>query len=1105
MRKTATSIVMGILLCMLSTLTFAQEALNVSGHVKDNLGHPVPGVSVSIKNTGKASAADADGNFTLKNVPQGAILVFSAIGYANKELEATSSMQVTLETSVQDAGGEVVVTAMGIKKDKRKLGYAVSSVSGADIVKSSPTNFASALYGKAAGVKIQSAPGGGTSAVSIQIRGINSLFGANQPLIVVDGVPIRNGEANTEDYWSNPRINGNGLLDINPENVADISILKGSAASSLYGSDAANGVVVITTKSGSKAKGIGVDLNLTYGLESVGVVPDVQTEYGPGYDRATNVANGADEEGWFHGDFNGDGKEDTRPYFRAYGQFGPKLDGRQVYWWDGQFRSYSPHANNWKSVYRTGSNDVASLAVYNSTDKFKYRFSYTRNDYKGIQIGGDQQKNTFNLNTSYKINNKLSTDIIVNYVNELVHNRPMQLGQVMGSYDGFFSPADYMDVYMNKFQTSHGYKYVQYNQSYDDAEKIQFPIRAYNYMDFLWTQLKNNFDEKSNRLMSSFTLNYEIAKGLKFRGRFGNDYTGYDASTEQYALYPLAFGTSGGYSVNSNLANIFYGDLLLTYNKNISKDIVLNATAGYQARNERYRNNSIGTVDGLIQENWFSIAASKNPTLSVNSYNQYLSKDGLFGVVGAEFKNFLFIEGSLRYERTSTLAPGNNTFYYPSVSASVELNKLLNLPSFIDYSKFRSSYGVTGNPPGRYLSNVVYMGGSINGTPSAYPSASFGNEGLQNERKNEYEFGLEVRMFKGRFGFDIGYYNATIHNQITQLDIASSTGASKRIMNVGDMRNQGVEVSLNGIPVQGRNFEWRVRVNAAYNNNKVISLISGVDQLVLANVDNSSALIVAKPGSSSGDIVTYKRATDEKGNNIITSDGYYQIDYDKYQKVGNIQPFLVGGVGNTFNYKNWTMDFLVDFRWGGQMLSTTNLYGTGAGMYKSTLAGRDEEHGGLPYYVDANGKNVQLPSHTSTAPNGAKVYHDGIVLKGVTADGKANDQVLEAANYYLNTYSWGGYSGAGNNTSYESAVYDNNYIKLREITLSYTFPVKLKSKVKAQNLSLGLYGRNLFYFYKSIPNLDPEAGISTNFVKQAIDAGSTAASRSYGVNLRLSF
>ncbi|WP_240347808.1 SusC/RagA family TonB-linked outer membrane protein [Longitalea arenae] len=1101
----------------------AQEKKMITGVVKDSAGKALPGVSVSEKGSSSATVTDMNGMFRVQVSTPNPVLVFTSIGFDRKEIAVGSqtSLDVSLSGEVTSLEG-VVVTALGIKKDQRKLGYATTQVLGKDIVQSAPTNFGSALYGKAPGVTINTNPGGATSAVGIQIRGVNSINYQRQPLLVVDGVVTRNGDANSEGYWGgNQRLNGNGLLDINPENIESINILKGAAASALYGSDANFGVIVITTKNGKGRKGLGIEVNLSGNVENVAVTPDLQTSWGPGYERTVNIASfGADDKGWL---YNANG--DRYPIFRAWAQYGPKLDNGQVYWWDGQMREYKAQSNNWKEFYRTGHSEIANIAVSNSSEKMNYRFSYTRNNYKGIQIGGKQEKNTFNFNSTYKLNNKVSIDLVASYVNEKVHNRPRQLFYVTNNFGGFFSPAEYMDVLFDKYKTSKGYKWVPFNSNVDVDERIKYNIRATDFLDFLWNQLANSFDETSNRFLASATVNYNIAKGLNFRGRYGTDYTGYFAENKERSTQPISFGATGRYSTNTNRFVFNYGDVLLTYERNITDDLKATASIGYQGRREEYRYNEASTRDGLSQENWFSLNASKgNATGSAR--RTVLVKDGMFGMLNLEYKDFLFVEGTLRRERTSSLAPGNNTFYYPGVSAALELNNAFELPEFVSYSKLRAAYGVVGNPPDAYVGNVLYFANpisNIEGIPILYPpTEKYGNKELRNEMKKEMEFGWENRFFNNRLGFDLTYYNNKIIDQITALTTPASIGATSVIVNVGNMRNYGVELGLFGTPVKTRDFAWDTRLNMAFNRNKVVSLKEGLESIQLGSVDNGALLVIAQPGRPAGDLMAYKRKTDDKGNFIVNAAGFYEVDYSKQQVVGNLQPKVNGGFINSFTYKNFNLNVVVDFRFGGQLVSPTWLYGTGAGMYNNTLFGRDAEHGGLSYYYevdvpDANGKysngnikpenkKIGIATGSAKGPQNQRVFDDGMILKGVTADGKENTTIVETPAYYRSRYAWGSGPNAQNYSSYQDAIFNNDFIKMREITLSYTLPRKVAGFIKAQNLTFTVFGRNLFYFSKDLPYYDPEEGVGTNWVSQGSTNGSgNAATRSIGGSLRVSF
>ncbi len=1099
-----------MLLLVVFSAAWAQEK-TVSGKIVDSNGEPIPAATVVISGTTTGTTADGEGRFSLA-AKVGDKLEVSSIGYEKATVAVTDSNEpitVTLQSN-SHVLTETVVTALGISRQERKVGYAVSTISGTDIERTSPTNFASALYGKAPGLSINTNPGGATSAVSLSIRGLNSISDPRQPLLVVDGIVVRNGEANNDGFWGGPRIQGNGILDINPENIKSVSILKGAAASALYGSDAANGVIVVTTKSGYKQKGLGVDFSISADMVTVGILPDVQEEYGPGYDHFTNEDSyGADEEGFIHATV--DGKDVVYPRWASWGQFGPKIDGRDVYFWDGKIRPYTAH-DNWKNFYRKGSSLIENIALSNSTEKMNYRFSYTRNDYQSIQRGSNSNKNTFNLNMGYQISPKLKTDVIISYINEKVHNRPYQVDRMTNNYTGFISPANDMDLFLKDYQTSKGYKYVTYdNSNRDPEEAFKLPTTGYDYMDMFWRQLRNSYDETTNRIIASTTLHYDILDNLKIRGRIGTDYTGYTSEEKDHSEYPLAFGTSGFYGTHSDRYQFFYGDLLLTYDQKITDQLQLNISAGYQARKEDYRYSNIGTEGGLTQENWFSDAASKNPPTwnSTTSTRSFLVKDGLFGILDLSFHDYLFIEATGRQERSSTLYPGNNTFFYPGLSGSFELSNAFQLPAWITYSKLRASWAIVGNPGVPYQANIVYNAYSINGVASLTPPNPYGNEGLKNEKKHETEFGWETKFFNDRFGFDVSYYHNKIVDQILNLEVPASTGVTGIIVNVGTLQNAGLELALNGTPIKSPSFEWNVKLNLAMNHNKVLSLMPGLDRLVQSNMDNGSLFIVSEVGKPAGDIISYKLKRAANGELLVDSTGYYVPDFDHQVKVGNVQSKFVGGMINNFHYKDFNLNVVTDFRWGGQIFSPAILYGMGAGMYKNTLYGRDEDHGGIPYYVanrgTANQKLVQVEPGTQAGPNGETIYHDGMILKGVTESGKPNETIIDAPNYYLNSFSWGEYPGSGTTGTYEAGVFDNNYIKLREVSLSYTFPRELSSKLKLTNLTLSIYGRNLFYIYKSLPYLDPEESIGTNYLSQAVSGGQMAASRSYGASLRLSF
>lgn len=1116
-----------LLMAFSAFASYAQQT--VTGTVRDQQG-TLPGVTVSVVGTTRGTQTDSDGRFGIQ-ASAGETIRFSIIGYEAQQVTVGTSTTIDI-TLAADASQleEVVVTAMGITREQRKLGYAVSTVTADEIVQAAPTNLASALYGKATGVSISSSAGGGNAAVAIDIRGnMNSISFQRQPLLVVDGVISRNGDVNNGGFWDDQRIRGNGILDINPENIESINILKGAAASALYGSDAAAGVVVITTKSGRGSQGLGVDVSASYGLEQVGVLPDYQTTFGPGYARSVNQSNfGANDEGfierlvhngrlWF-GDHNNpntfnipapegyqNGDIVRQPIINGWGQFGPRFDGQDAIYWDGVVRPYVAYKDNYKKFYQNGHSGIFNVAIYNNTDKGNYRLSYTRNDYQSIMESGPQGKNTFNLNSSYNVTPRVTVDLVANYVNEHVNNRPYMIDRMTNNYTGFLSPAQNIEWFQQRYKTSKGFKYVTSgNRHHDPEEAFIFGTAGIDYLEYYWTQRERQYDEYNNRIMAATTLNYNIVDNLNFRARLGTDFTSYYSENREPNTVPLHIGTSGYYSTASNRYNFTYGDLLLSYNTQLTDNVGITAQFGYQAREEQYKRTSQNTEGGLSQVNWFSMAASNQNTRGYSS-RQTLVKDGLFAVLGFDINDYLFVEGSIRQERTSTLAPGNNIFYYPSVSAAFELSNAFQLPAFVDYSKVRTSFGIVGNPPGMYEANVVYLPHSASGIPTLVLPSRYGNNDLKNETKQEIEVGWENRFLRGRLGFDVTYYNNHIIDMILPLDVAFSTGAASIMQNVGNMRNFGVELGFSFVPVEKQNFVWDSRLNFAFNRNEITELADGLDVLVHNNIDNGSIYVRSEVGRPAGDIFTYTLKRHANGELLVGPNGFYVPDFENLIRAGNIQPKTVGGFINNFTYKDLMLTTVMDFRFGGQVYSPSIQYGRSAGMYEETLFGRDEATGGLPYYRNAAGEFVGVASGTTAGPNGEPIFHDGMLLPGVTENGEPNTRIVESGEYYRLSNYWGAYPGSGLVGTYESAIFKNDFIRMREIAITYTLPASLANRVNASRLSLSAYGRNLFFIHKTIPHLDPEATVGTNWLSRANIGNAGVVPRSFGVTLRATF
>lgn len=1094
-------------MCLLNAS--AQEKVSVTGTVKDADGTPLPSVTVKEKGTSNQTTTGTNGVFRL-SVGTNATLVFSSIGYETLEesLKGRSTVDILLNVSSKEVG-EVVVTALGITKNQRALGYAATTIKADQLTKTGTPNFATALYGKAPGVKIAATPGGATSGVAIQVRGVNSINFKSTPLVIMDGVPVRDGTFNNGDYWSDQRIRSNGLVDFNPEDIESISILKGASAAALYGSEAVNGVILITTKSGKGKKGFNVDFNASYFQDQVAYLPRWQKQRGAGLPKGYAVR----QFGSQYNNNNFDSRTMSGTTYRvlpaASINFGPDFDGQPILTWDGQVRPYSYQENGFANLFQKANNSTINLAMANTTDKSDSRFSYTYQHTEGLSLNSKNDKHNFNFNNNYKLSKKLTTGIIINYMNWHIHNRPYMIDRMINNFTGMFPSFDNGDWYKAKYKTSLGYKYVTgSNQSLTPGENIIYPNFRGEVADFLWNVLENNTDEYVNRINAVAKINYEIVKNLNLQGRISTDYTTTRSFNRSNSSIPLAYGYSGGFSISNTVNSLVYGDVLLTYRKEINKNLQLTAMAGYNARKEEYVTTSVSTSDGLTTENKFDLSSSRNPITS-SGRQRYFVTDAIFGTLNFDYKNFLFAEATVRRDRTSTMNPDNNSFVYPSVNAGFVFSDAFQLPKWIDYAKVRASWGIVGNYPEMYLANPAYNVGNLtdqgNGSvlTNTIRTNPYGNSQIKPEMKNEWEVGLESKMLKNRLTIDFTYYYAKINDQILSLNIPQSSGASSILTNIGSLQNQGIEIGVHGTVIQSKNFTWEAGVNFAKNNNKVLKLTTGSNELLHANHDGDALKRVSIVGQAMGDWYSHPVKTNNKGEKIVGSDGTYQMDGDKWEKYGNSMPKGSGGFWNSFSYKGFSLDVMTDFTYGGYVAPMGLYWLTGRGLTEESLKiPAEAKRSGIKYYIDNDW--VGHETTASTGPNGEPVMNDGILLGGVKADGSPNDIVISPAIYYWFGYNWGGPQYG--NSLYYKYVNKNNYLKLRELTLSYTVPSKVASKLRANKLQLSVFGRNLFYIYRSIKDMDAEQlTTGSSWGGNVSNAGTNPSSRTYGVMIRATF
>ena len=1088
----------------------AQETKTIKGMVRDVTGEPLIGASVIEKGTNNGVITDVDGNFTL-TVPADATLSIAYMGYATREIHLAKrkkqgDLRVTLREDSQQLK-EVVVTAMGIKKDTKRLGYAVSTIESDEIVKAGATNFASAMYGKAPGIRITQTQGGSAGAVSINVRGLTSITGNNQPLIILDGVPIRNGgtgkSTDFAEFGNDGQIRSNGLVDINPEDIESVSVLKGASATALYGSEAANGAVVITSKRAKSGK-LTVDFTAQVTANLPAYLPKVQTVYGPGRYNTEYSDYEKQTGGFYQRTMNG---ESYRSLYNTTMSFGPKYDGSDVLYWDGKMRPYLPATDNpWKELFRTGWNQTYNLAISQGTETSSNRFSYTFMGETPNSLTGSFTKHNFKLTGSYKPARTLNIEYSLNYIVQDVKDRPQTSLNLYGSFSNMFS--SFMDIpYLKQsYVTSLGYR-----NTYAGGDATLTPDESWAYdpgylngvSNMLWNMYHHHSKETENRLIGMIRPTWQITNWLSLRAQLSTDITDTKQTLEYETERPNSlYDPSGSFQNINRRYDIVYGDVMLNFNYNIRRfDIA--ATLGWTGRYENMNNMRVSTNGGLVTENWFDLNASRY-TASSTLQRMELLKTGYMGTLSLGWDNYLFLELTGRQERSSTLK--DQSFFYPSANLSFLFSNAFRMPAWWNHGKLRLSYGVVGNAPETYAANIIYEQGSDNGFTWNYVPSSWGNANIRPEKKYEYEIGFESKFLNNRPGFDVSYYNNRVKDQILSTPQPSTSGVKYVLMNVGEVANEGWDISVSATPVLTKNFRWDLTANYGIYRNKVVKLADGVPYLEISNIGGGGAKIQAVEGRPMGDIYVQVPQMNENGEYLVSDKGLY-MNQTELQRVGNINPDGVGGLFSSFSYKNIFLDFSIDFRIGGDVINEMYQYSTASGLTPESLQFRDTEHGGLSYYYpgnnNASGVPVQVDPSLGAGPNGETVYHDGVILPGVVAStGEKNTRIIPAGYYYNQTYNWG---TQPEQLTYRHSVFDNSYVKLRELTIGYQFPEKLISKLGMTRLSVSVFGRNLFYFYKALKNYDAESSVGTSWASQAVVGGSTTATRNFGVSLRASF
>jgi len=1088
-----------VLLFLFCCLCINWAMAQVKGTVKDADGEALVGATVLEKGTTNATMTNVDGEFqiTLKNRVN-SVIVVSYVGYATKEVAVgnQTSLNVVLSSSSESLD-EVVVTALGIKRDTRALGYAISSIKGEDMIKAGvPANPLSTLYGKAAGVGVQATAAGPMGGMKINIRGAQGLESSSgtRPLFVVDGVPIYDTESSMSSRNYNPLNSfdyGSAVNDINVDDIASMEILKGAKAAVLYGSAGANGVVLITTKSGSGTRGLGVQIS--YGQEWYDpyTLINFQNEYGSGENEyAYNYST------------------DTPPVRRTVSSrnsFGPKFDGSDIMFFDGSMRKYLPYKNNYLDMFNTGNSRNVNAAIQGGTDKANMRLSLTNYDYTGITPNQSQIKNTLSFNGQVEVSKFAKFEFTQNLYNVSSQNRMSNIQHLVAW--GTFNRDYDIKTAMNSYKDANGWMLDLSKLGSLDAAGWGWPSAFLDpnhindgFFNLMWNMNENRNTDKRLHSITSGKGTFTFLPFLSLTVQGGLDYTDTDYSSKfmPYRQNTTTGAYQGGLFSFQRERNVIQNyEAYLTFNKSVM-DNKLNvfAFAGPSYKGTSYTNINVGTRGNSKYPGFWSLTNADTWPASYDSYvSGYSQQDeALYSVLGQGTISWgmeYILEFQARNDWASTLPKANRSYFYPGASFTWNFTETYNIP-FINYGKLFASLADVGRPATRYYALKTY---SMNTLPApntnindVTPPGSLFSGDLKPERKREFEIGTSLRMFKNRLEFNASYYNATWYNQIMGVPLSITTGFPDIRINAGEIVNQGIELYLNGALIATDPFRWEMTFTAARQWDKINKLYPGITQKQ-SNVGNIYRR--QAEGERMNTLWMQDYARDDKGNLMVNSAGLYYLSNDPKDEicVGSTNTNLYGGLStNLYLQGKWGMLNLMgalDYKFGGKVLSYSNYYLVGNGLTKETLPYRDTAHGGLTW--------------TETLTNGTtRERHDGLILPGVKADGTPNDIVVSAFNYYqvyIHDMSTG---------FQPDMIKENNYVKFRELALTYTFPSHISKQLRIQKLAVGLTARDLLYLYKSIKNIDSESMLGTGN-DSWIEYSSFPSLRTFGFKLNVSF
>ena len=872
--------------------------MDIRGKVVDSKGESLPGVSVRVKGTAVGTTTDAQGNFSL-NAPDNGTLIFSYIGYISQEITVNGRaiINVTLSEDSQMLG-EVVVTALGIERSSKSLNYAAQTVKTADLNQAKETNLINSLAGKVAGVTITknaTGPGGSSNVV---LRGQRSVFGSNQPLYVIDGVPMDNASREIGTGGTHgSRDGGDGIGMLNSDDIESMTILKGASAAALYGSLGQNGAIIITTKRGKSGK-ITVDYTGNTTIDRPFILPEVQAEYGQG---AGGVYNANSETSW-----------------------GPKITGQSITLWNGKQMAMQGQPDRIKDFYRNGSSLTNTIGISGGSEKMQTYFSYGNNNAKGILQNHVLDRHNFDFKIDNTITDKLSFFTKLSYIVEDVDNKPFtgERNDATGSI--YHAPASIPLSEMQNFE---------YTDALGNLRQSYWLPGSIYLSNPYWKMNRQVFFEQKRRMIGLVQAKYKFNSWLEFMVRGSMDRT--DEDTEN-RMHNDSYELSG----NGNYFEIYKGnrrftnlDALLSFKKDINKNFNLTGYLGGSVQETKYE--SINTnANGLNKLDYFFMSNARNPRTS-NTYGQTPEVQSVYGTSTLSFKDYLYLDVTARNDWSSALPKENQSYFYPSVGLTAIVTDMLDLPSWISYGKLRTTYAKAGFGGQQYLTDNYFSvgaGGAIN-TPSV---RSLGN--YQPEITTSFEAGLDWRFFTNRIGLDVTYYRSNTENQLIALAVPNATLFSSQYINAGLIRNSGVEIMLSGAPIRNKNFSWDMMVNFSKNVNKVVRLSPRLKTAVLG--DDRQVLETVEEGKSFGEMYMAEWSKDAQGRRLVSPAGV-PILTGKTAYAGNYNPNYMLGVNNSFSFKNLSLSFLFDYRNGGTVVAGTLAAMDVSGNSKNSLQYRE--------------------------------------------------------------------------------------------------------------------------------------------------------------------